>query len=85
VSQVEDREKTGEIMASTATPADFVSLVAQEIAFGIDHALDHWLGRIEMELVDAKLTNIERLRAIELILREYKEVSGKTQLSCASA
>jgi hypothetical protein len=37
-----------------------------------------------MELVDAKLTNIERLRAIELILREYKEVSGKTQLSCAS-
>jgi hypothetical protein len=72
-------------MASTATHADFVSLVAQEIAFGIDHALDHWLGRIEMELVDAKLTNIERLRAIELILREYKEVSGKTQLSCASA
>ncbi len=43
-------------MASTATHADFVTLVAQEIAFGIDHALDHWLGRIEMELVDAKLS-----------------------------
>ncbi len=35
-------------MASTATRSDFVSLVAQEIAFGIDHALDYWLGRIEM-------------------------------------
>jgi hypothetical protein len=72
-------------MASTATRSDFVSLVAQEIASGIDHALDYWLGRIEMELVDAKLTTPERLRAVELILREYKEATGKIQLSCASA
>ncbi len=72
-------------MASTATRSDFVSLVAQEIAFGIDHALDYWLGRIEMELADAKLTTIERIYAIELILREYKEATGKAQLSCARA
>ncbi len=72
-------------MGSTAMRADFVSLVAEEIAFGIDHALDYWLGRIELELVDAKLTSIERLHAIEQIVREYKETTGKTQLSCASA
>jgi hypothetical protein len=72
-------------MASTATRSDFVSLVAQEIALGIDHAMDYWLGRIERELVDAKLTTPERLRAVELILREYKEATGKAQLSCASA
>jgi hypothetical protein len=72
-------------MASTATRADFVSLVAEEIASGIDHAMDYWLGRIEMELVNAKLTTIERIHAIELILREYKETTGKAQLSCASA
>ena len=72
-------------MASTATRADFVSLIAEEIASGIDHAMDYWLGRIEMELVDAKLTTIERIHAIELILREYKEATGKVQLRCASA
>jgi hypothetical protein len=72
-------------MASTATRADFVSLVAEEISFGINHALDYWLGRIEMEVVDAKLSNAERLRAIEFILLEYKEATGKTQLTCASA
>ena len=72
-------------MASTATRSDFVSLVAQEIASGIDHAMDYWLGRIEMELVDAKLTTTERLRAVELIVHEYKEATGKIQLSCASA
>jgi len=72
-------------MASTAARSDFVSLVAEEISFGIDHALDHWLGRIEMELVDAKLTTLERLQAIALIVREYKEATGKAQLTCASA
>jgi len=72
-------------MASTATRADFVSLVAEEISFGINHALDYWLGRIEMEVVDAKLSNAERLRAIEFILLEYKEATGRSQLNCASA
>jgi hypothetical protein len=72
-------------MASTAMRADFVRLVAEEIVSGIDHALDYWLGRIELELVDAKLTSIERLHAIERILREYKEATGKTQLCRASA
>lgn len=72
-------------MASTTTRADFVSLVAEEIVSGIDHALDYWLGRIEMKLVDAKLTTIERICAVEHILREYKEATGKTQLNCASA
>ena len=72
-------------MASTGTRADFVNLIAEEISFGIDHALDYWLGRIEMELVDRKLTTVERLHAIEFILREYKEASGKAQLTCASA
>jgi hypothetical protein len=74
-----------EIMASPATRADFVTLVAEELAFGINHALNYWLGRIEMEIVDTKLTTPERIHAIELILREYKEATGKAQLLCASA
>ena len=35
--------------------------------------------------IDNKLTPAERLRAIEFILREYKEATGKTRLACASA
>jgi len=72
-------------MATAATRADFVSLVAEEISVGINHALDYWLGRIEIELVDRKLTTAEKFRAIESILREYKEATGKAQLNCASA
>jgi hypothetical protein len=72
-------------MATLATRADFVSLVAEEIVSGIDNGLNYWLGRIDMELADAKLTTVERLRAIELILREYKEATGKSEPSCAVA
>ncbi len=72
-------------MASTTSRADFVSLVAEEIVSGIDHAVDYWMGRLEQEVTGGGLTTVERLRAIECLLREYKDVTGKTQLRCASA
>jgi hypothetical protein len=72
-------------MASKATTSDFVSLVAQEIACGIDRALHFWLGRIELEVSDGKLSNAERLKAIRAILQEYKEMSQIAQSNCASA
>jgi len=72
-------------MASTASRADFVTLVAEEIVSGIDHAVEYWMGRLEQELTGAELTTVERLHAIERLVREYKEVTGKTQLRCASA
>jgi len=43
------------------------------------------MGRIEQELAGSRLRAIERVHAIERVLREYKDVSGKTQLTCASA
>ena len=72
-------------MASATTRPDFVTLVAEEIISGIDHAVEYWLGRIEQELAGSSLTAIERVHAIERVLRECKDVSGKTQLTCASA
>ena len=72
-------------MASATTRTDFVTLVAEEIISGIDHAVEYWMGRIEQELARSSLTAIERVHAIERVLREYKDVSGKTQLTCASA
>jgi hypothetical protein len=72
-------------MASKATRADFVDMVAEEISSGIDRALQHWLGRIEMEVVDLSLSAAERVYAVEQILREYKDATGIAPLGCASA
>ena len=59
-------------MANHATRHDFVDMVAQEVSSGIGRALDYWLGRIELELIDRSLTASERIDAIEGILQEYK-------------
>lgn len=72
-------------MAGSSTRTDFVSMVAQEISSGIDRALQYWLGRIELEVLDRSLSTEERMDAIEEILTEYKVRSGKTEFGCASA
>jgi len=72
-------------MASKATHADFVEMVAEEVSSGIDRALRYWLGRIELEVVDCSLSTSERVHAVEQILREYKDATGTTAVECASA
>lgn len=72
-------------MASRSTRTDFVSMVAEEVSSGIDRALQYWLGRIELEVVDRSLSSAERIEAIEEILTEYKIRSGKAEFGCASA
>ncbi len=72
-------------MASTSTPADFVSMIAQEIVSGIDDAVGYWLGRIEHELAGRALSAEQRLREVELVIREYKEATGKLPFRCAQA
>ena len=43
-------------MSEMANNQQFVNIVAHEISSGIDRALGFWLGRIEVELVDASFT-----------------------------
>ena len=72
-------------MASKATRSDFVEVIASELSSGIDRAVGYWLGRIEIEVVDRSLTTSERIQAIEDILYEYRIVSGRADVGCASA
>jgi len=70
-------------MSETANKKEFVSIIAGEISSGIDRALAYWLGRIELELVDASFTMAQRLAAIEAIVHEYKQCSGREELMSA--
>lgn len=72
-------------MANKATRSDFVEMIAQEISSGIGQALGYWLGRIEVELIDRRLTASQRIDAIEGILQEYEFLSGREEVGCASA
>ena len=72
-------------MGNHADRHDFVDMVAQEVSSGIGRALDYWLGRIELELIDRSLTASERIDAIEDILHEYKVRAECGEAPCASA
>ena len=71
-------------MASTTTQADLVNMIAQEIGSGIDEAVEFWLGRIEQELVGG-FSPEQQLRAVQRIIREYKETTGRLPFHCAQA
>lgn len=72
-------------MANQATRNDFVDMVAHEVSSGIGRAVDYWLGRIEVELIDRSLTVAERMDAIEGILQEYKALGAGRACAGASA
>lgn len=72
-------------MASPAIRRDFMDIVVEEVSSGIGRALDYWLGRIELELIDRSLSASERIDAIEGILQEYKIRGASEESACASA
>ena len=68
---------------AVVTQTEFVDLVAQQIACGIEDAVGYWLGRVEQQLSTSGLTAAEKLRAIALTLQEYKEATGNLPFRCA--
>lgn len=72
-------------VASTSTQSDLISMIAHEVVSGIDEAVGYWLNRIEQELVVRGLSAEQQLRGVELVIREYKEATGKLPFRCAEA
>jgi hypothetical protein len=72
-------------LAIASTQSDLVSMIAHEVVSGIDEAVGYWLGRIEQELVDRDLSAEQQLGAVNRLIREYKEATGKLPFHCAEA
>lgn len=60
-------------------------MIAQEVVSGIDEAVSYWLGRIEHELANRGFSAEQQLRGVEVVIREYKEATGKLPFSYAQA
>ena len=68
-------------MASTAISRDFVSLIAEEMALGVETAVDCWMSEVESALSDVHLTTLGRLNAVRDVLDRYKQLTGKHELN----
>ena len=74
-----------DFVASTAIPKSVLSenvvdIIANEMAHGVERAVDCWMSQIEQALTDVHLTSLGRLNAVTEVLREYKSLTGKKQL-----
>jgi hypothetical protein len=67
-------------LATSTIERAFIEAVAEEMASGIDAALEHWLGKIDCVLRSPELTTLGRLEGVREILVQYKKLAGKAEL-----
>jgi len=67
-------------MSTVSANVDVVSLLAAEMAAGVERAVECWLAQVEHALTDTQLTTLGRLNAVREILDRYKTLTGKAQL-----
>lgn len=67
-------------MTTTYVNSDLVSVIASEMASGVEIAVERWMAQIEGSLEDTRLTTLGRLNAVRDIVDKYKQNTGKTEL-----
>ena len=72
-------------MAASAINRQLISVIAAEMAVGVETAVECWMSQIEEALTDVHLTTLGRLNAVSEILDKYKRLTGKVELECRRA
>jgi alpha-glucosidase (family GH31 glycosyl hydrolase) len=73
-------------MATIATvPREIVDVIADEMAWGVERAVEYWMSQIEHALADRELTSLGRLYAIKDVVERYRDLTGKAELEARRA
>ena len=59
-------------MATIAAQQDLIRVIAEEMACGVETAVDCWMTQIDSALSDSRLTTLGRLNAVHAIVQNYK-------------
>jgi hypothetical protein len=73
------------VATTMAVPREIVDVFADEIACGVDRAVEYWMSQIEHALADRELTTLGRLYAVKEIVERYKALTGKLRLEARRA
>jgi hypothetical protein len=66
-------------MATKAADQDLIRVIAEEISYGVETAVERWMTQIDSALTDTQLTALGRLSAVHQIVQSYKLMTGKGQ------
>jgi len=66
-------------MATKAADQDLIRVIAEEMSYGVETAVECWMAPIDSALTDTQLTTLGRLNAVHQIVQNYKLLTGKMQ------
>jgi hypothetical protein len=66
-------------VATIGVHQDLIRVIAEEMAFGVETAVDCWMTQIDSALSDTRLTTLGRLNAVHEIVQSYKQLTGKVE------
>jgi hypothetical protein len=66
-------------VATTGINRDLVQVIAEEMAYGVETAVECWMTEIDQAITDIQLTTLGRLNAVRAIVAHYKHLTGKVQ------
>lgn len=69
-------------MATQASERDVVRVIAEEMANGVQNAVDCWMTEIDLAVTDSTLSTPARLNAVREIIQNYKHLTGQEDLDC---
>jgi hypothetical protein len=70
---------------ATAIPREIVDVIADEMACGVDRAVEYWMSQVDEAIHDEHLTSLGRLYAVKEVLERYKSLTGKAELEARRA
>jgi hypothetical protein len=69
-------------MATAAiTREDMLKTMVEELASGVDRAVECWMSQIDQIACDSQLTILSRINAIREVVDRYKSLTGKEHLA----
>jgi hypothetical protein len=66
-------------VATTADNRELIRVIAEEMASGVETAVDCWMTKIDLALTDMHLTTLGRLNAVREIVESYKHLTGRIE------
>jgi hypothetical protein len=72
-------------VATAAVNRELIEVIAEEMAHGVETAVECWMTQIELALTDIHLTTLGRLNAVREIVDSYKHLTGKGEFNCHRA
>jgi hypothetical protein len=67
-------------MATATVDKDFIEAVAEEIAAGVNAAVECWMAEIESILQDPRFTTLGRLQGVSEVIARYRYLTGTTDM-----